>query len=305
MTQTDVFEYDPETLARISALKIRAVNLVDGLLTGGHRSRHKGSSVEFAEYKEYSPGDEIRHIDWKVVGKTDKYQVKQFEQTTNLKCSILLDASGSMSYESPGKRALTKIEYAKTLSAAFSFLFLKQFDSVGLTLFNDRTLHHIPPRSKPSHFQHILHGLATMETGGTTQIAQVVSDLAERLPNRGMVILISDLLTPDEQLPKALKLLTSRGLEVMLFQVLDPDEIELPFEGDIIFESLEEDPEVNLDPRDVQAEYQAEMQALIKNNRDVCKNLGVDYELLDTSTSPGQALNYFLLKRKNGAQRWA
>jgi len=112
-------------------------------------------------------------------------------------------------------------------------------------------------------------------------------------------------LTPDEQLPKALKLLTSRGLEVMLFQVLDPDEIELPFEGDIIFESLEDDPEVNLDPRDVQAEYQVEMQALIKNNREVCKNLGVDYELLDTSTSPGQALSYFLLKRKNGAQRWA
>jgi len=305
MSESETFEYDPETLAQISALKIRAVNLVDGLLTGGHRSRHKGSSVEFAEYKEYTHGDEIRHIDWKVVGKTDKYQVKQFEQTTNLKCSILFDASGSMAYESPGKPALSKLEYAKTLAASFSFLFLKQFDAVGLTIFNDRMLHHIPPRSKPSHFQHILHSLATMQTGGPTQIEKTVSSLAERLPNRGMVILISDLLTSDEQLPKALKLLSSRGLEVMLLQVLDPDELELPFEGDIVFESLENDPSVNLDPRDIQSAYQAEIQEQIKRHRDTCKNLGVDYELLETSAPPGQALSYFLLKRKSGAQRWA
>ena len=124
--------YDPEVLAKVSALKIQAMNLVEGLLTGPHRSRHKGSSIEFAEYKDYSPGDEIRHIDWKVVGKTDKYHVKQFEQSTNLKCTILLDASGSMAYESPESTATPKLEYARTLVASLACLLLKQFDAVGL-----------------------------------------------------------------------------------------------------------------------------------------------------------------------------
>ena len=140
--------FDPQVLARISSLKITATNLVDGILSGQHRSRHKGSSVEFAEYKDYSPGDEIRHIDWKVAGKTDKYHVKQFEQSTNLKCTILLDSSGSMGYQSPFNKEVSKIDYARNLVAGLSYLFLKQFDAVGLTLFNNQVVHHIPPRSK-------------------------------------------------------------------------------------------------------------------------------------------------------------
>ena len=124
--------YDPQVLARISSLEIMAMNLVDGLLTGQHRSRHKGSSVEFAEYKDYSPGDEIRHIDWKVAGKTDKYHVKQFEQSTNLKCTILLDASGSMAYQSQLDKGESKLDFSRNLVACLSYLFLKQFDAVGL-----------------------------------------------------------------------------------------------------------------------------------------------------------------------------
>ena len=299
MEEKDTFSYDPEVLARISALKLRAVNLVEGLLSGNHRSRHKGSSVEFAEYKDYSPGDEIRHIDWKVVGKTDKYHVKQFEQSTNLKCTILLDCSGSMSYVSPNQTAMTKMDYARTLAASLACLLLKQFDAVGLTLFNDQVVHHIPPRSKTSHLQHILHGLSTIEPKGITRIDQVIGTLVERLQSRGMLILISDFFTREDDVHKDLKLLVSRGLEVILFHILHPDEVSLPFEGDIIFESLEDDPPISLDPQDVREEYQKAVQHQIESFRRLCMGLRVDYVFLETTTPLDQALSYYLLKRQS------
>ena len=244
-------KYDPQVLARISSLKITATNLVDGILSGQHRSRHKGSSVEFAEYKDYSPGDEIRHIDWKVAGKTDKYHVKQFEQSTNLKCTILLDSSGSMGYQSPFNKGESKIGYARNLVAGLSYLFLKQFDAVGLTLFNNQVIHHIPPRSKASHLQNILHGLSNLSANGTTKLKDVLARLTERLPRHSMMILISDFLTENQDIHNNLKLLRSRGLEVILFQILHQDELSLPFEGDNIFESLEDDIMVGLDPIDI------------------------------------------------------
>ena len=188
MAENTQFNYGPETLAEVSSLSIRAIQLVEGLLSGHHRSPHKGSSVEFAEYKDYSPGDDIRHIDWKVVGKTDKYHVKQFEQSTNLKCTILLDASGSMAYRSPDSKSpgMDKRDYARTLVAAMGYLLLKQFDAVGLTLFNDEVVSHLPPRSKPSHFQNILHALQNVDFKGITRVEEVVGDLIERLPGPGM-----------------------------------------------------------------------------------------------------------------------
>ena len=291
--------FDPQVLARISSLKITATHMVDGILTGQHRSRHKGASVEFAEYKDYSPGDEIRHIDWKVAGKTDKYHVKQFEQSTNLKCTILLDSSGSMAYQSPLEKGESKIDYASNLVAALSYLFLKQFDAVGLTLFNDTVIQHIPPRSKASHLQHILHGLSTISPKGVTQIEKVLSGLAERLQGRGMLILISDFLTRDQDIYKSLKLLQSRGLEVILFHVLHPDELNLPFDGDTVFESLEDDPTVGLDPEDIREEYQKAIQEKIDQLKKISNGIGVDYVFMDTSIPLKQALSYYLLKRKS------
>jgi uncharacterized protein (DUF58 family) len=292
-------KFDAQVLSRISTLKVTAMNLVEGLLTGQHRSRHKGSSVEFAEYKDYSPGDEIRHIDWKVAGKTDKYHVKQFEQSTNLKCTVLLDTSGSMGYESPLDMYSFKMEFVRNLVAAISYLLLKQFDAVGLTLFNDQVVEHIPPRSKASHFQHILHGLANISPQGTTEVADVLGGLAERLPRRSLLILVSDFFVQKQDLQKSLKLLCSRGLEVVLFHVLHPDEIHLPFEGDMIFESLEEDLTLGLDPQDIQEEYQNAIQNHINALKKDCNVLGVDYVFMDTSESLGQALSYYLLKRKS------
>ncbi|NIQ02393.1 MAG: DUF58 domain-containing protein [Nitrospinaceae bacterium] len=301
MAESNAPHFNPETLAEISSLSIRAVQLVEGLLSGQHRSPHKGSSVEFAEYKDYTPGDDIRHIDWKVVGKTDKYHVKQFEQSTNLKCTLLVDASGSMAYESPDRKStgMSKQEYTRTLVAAMSYLLLKQFDAAGLTLFNDQVVSHIPPRSKPSHFQNILKGLEEMEFRGVTRLGKVVGDLIERLPGRGMLILITDLLTRDDDVFKTLKLLSSRGLEVILFHILHPDEVNLPFEGDLVFESLEDDPELGLDPFDIRQQYRQTVHEQIESYRKNCPTLGIDYLFMETTDPLDQALRYYLLRRKS------
>ena len=301
MAETTLQGYDPEVLARIAALKIHASRLVEGILSGQHKSPHKGSSVEFAEYKDYTPGDDIRHIDWKVVAKTDKYHVKQFEQSTNLKCHILLDASGSMAYRSPLKKstAMAKDEYAKTLVAALSYLLLKQYDAAGLITFNDRLVDHIPPRSKPSHLQPILYSLSRTEFTGETQIRRTVEELIEILPRRGMVVVVSDLLTRDDNVLKTLNLVSSKGLEVILFHILHPDEVEFPFEGDIVFESLEDDPPVGLDPHDIRKQYQKLIQELIEHYRQHCPSMGIDYQFMQTDAPLDQALRYFLLRRRS------
>ena len=299
MNDKTTFDFDPEVLSRVVSLKIRATKLVEGLLSGHHQSRHKGASVEFAEYKDYTPGDEIKHIDWKVAGKTDKYHVKQFEQSTNLKATILLDASGSMDYKSSNSKGMNKIDYARTLVAALSYLFLKQYDAVGLSLFNEHIINHIPPRSKPSHFQNILRGLATMKPTGVTRLERVIENLVERLPGRGVLILISDFLTKDVGIENKLKLLASRGLEVILFHILDPDEVSFPFEGDIIFESLEDDLPIGLDPADIREAYQREIQDQIQHYRSYCARLGIDYVFLKTSTPLEEGLSYYLFRRKS------
>lgn len=301
MADASPFEYDPEILARTSTLKIHAINLVEGILSGQHRSPHKGSSVEFAEYKDYSPGDDIRHIDWKVVGRTDKYHIKQFEQSTNLKCTLLLDCSGSMGYQSPLKHpeGLSKMDYARTLAAALAYLLLKQFDAVGLTTFSASVVQHIPPRSKPSHFQHIVHGLGATRFEGVTRLKNTVSELIERLPRRGLLILISDMLCRDEDALKTLKLLASKGLEVVLLHVMHPDEVSFPFDGDVVFESLEDDPAVGLDPVEVREPYQRLVRGMIENYQTNCPSLGIDYLFLETSLPLDQALRYFLLRRRS------
>ena len=289
----------PDIYARISSLKIHARNLVEGLLSGQHRSTHKGSSVEFAEYKDYTPGDEIRHIDWKVAGKTDKYHIKQFEQSTNLKCHILLDASGSMGYESPASTAMSKMDYARTLVSALSYLLLKQFDAVGLLLFNDSIVERIPARAKPSHFQQILHSLAKLEPRGVTRLGQALKESVESLPHRSMLIIVSDLLGQEDTIIKNLKLVQTQGIEIILFHILHPDEMTLPFEGDIVFESLEEDPPVNLDPVDIRKTYQNIVKEHIEFYRHNCPALGVDYVFMDTGGPLEQALTYYLLRRKS------
>jgi len=221
------------------------------------------------------------------------------EQSTNLKCTILLDASGSMAYLSQNDNGVSKFDYARNLVAGLSYLFLKQFDAVGLTIFNDQVIQHIPPRSKASHLQHILHGLSTISPKGITRIDDVLVGLSKRLQGRSMLILVSDFLSRKQNIHKNLKLLSSRGLEVILFQVLHPDEIIFPFEGDTVFESLEDDPMVELDPADIRKEYQKSIQEQINQLRNSSSELGVDYALMNTSAALQQSLSYYLLKRKS------
>jgi len=293
-------ELNPETLSRIASLNIRATKLVEGLLSGHHRSKHTGSSIEFADYKDYSPGDEIKHIDWKMLAKTDKHQIKQFEQSSNLKATILLDASGSMGYECPNlKNNMSKMDYARTLVASLSYLLLKQFDAVGISIFNKTLIRHVPPRSKPSHFKHILHELAVVSPNGITKLEDAIECMVERLPSRGIIILVSDFLTKETGIEKKLKLLVSRGLEVILFHVLDSDEVSFPFKGDVVFESLEDDSSIELDPEDIRETYQRSIQDLIEYYRSHCTKLGIDYKFLQTSTPLEQGLLYYLLQRKN------
>ena len=299
MSKNKGLETDPEVLSRIASLNIHATKLVEGLLSGHHRSRHTGSSVEFADYKDYTPGDEIKHIDWKMVAKTDKHQIKQFEQSTNLKATILLDTSGSMGYLSPNPKTMNKMDYARTLVASLSYLFLKQYDAVGLSLFNESLINYVPPRSKPSHFKHILHELAALSPSGVTKIEDVIQSIVERLHGRGIVIIVSDFLTKESSIEKKLKLLVSRGLEVIIFHILDSDEVSFPFNGDIIFESLEDDLPIELDPVDIRETYQRAIQDQITYYRSHCAKLGIDYIFLETSTPLEQGLTYYLLQRKN------
>jgi uncharacterized protein (DUF58 family) len=204
-----------------------------------------------------------------------------------------------MGYESSNPKTMSKMDYARTLVASLSYLFLKQYDAVGLSLFNESLISHVPPRSKPNHFKHILHELAVLSPNGITKLGDIIESMIERLPRRGILILVSDFLTKESGVEKKLKLLVARGLEVILFHILDSDEVSLPFNGDIIFESLEDDSSIQLDPADIRETYQRAIQDQIKYYRSHCVKLGIDYIFLETSTPLEQGLTYYLLQRKN------
>lgn len=183
--------FDPVTLSKITNMELRAKLLVDGVLSGIHKSPYKGSSIEFLEHKEYSPGNEIKHIDWKVLAKTDRYYIKQFEEETNLKCYIFIDSSGSMGYKSTG---ISKFEYAATLAASLAYLLLKQSDLVGLISFSDKALQYIPPRSRLTHLHVLLNALTELKTAGRSDTSAILNEFVEKIGRRSLIIIISDFL---------------------------------------------------------------------------------------------------------------
>ncbi len=286
---------DPLVLAKISSLILRARFVVEGVLTGLHRSPHHGQSIEFAEHKEYSPGDDLRHIDWKVYGKSDKYYVKQFEEETNLKGYILLDASGSMGYRS---NKISKLDYGITLAASLAYLMLKQLDAVGLLTFNEREGSYIPPRARSSHLQAILQVLEGLEPGSRTDLAKVLNNLAEKVRRRALVILISDLFDEADRVLDALKQFRHRKNEIIIFHILDPDEIEFPFKDLTVFLGMEGEGQILADPRGMKVTYQREIRSFIEKYRQVCLGNGIDYCLIKTSTPLDQALTEYLAKRE-------
>jgi uncharacterized protein (DUF58 family) len=277
---------DPVELAKLESLAIRARVIVEGALTGMHRARLRGSSVEFAEHKEYTPGDEIRHIDWKVFGKADRYYIKQYEQETQLTCHLVLDASGSMEYA--GKGVLSKKAYASHLLAAIAYLLINQRDRVGISVFGGPEQRAtIPPRSREAHLAAVLAQIEACNQApsrGADVLSRSLEEIAERAQRRrGLVVVASDLFESGDKAVSVLKHLKARGHHTVVFHTLAPDELEFPFEGLTVFESLEGERELLADPAAIRKLYLQRMQAFLESTRKSCLQNGIDYHLARTS----------------------
>ena len=270
---------DPAVVARLGSLELKARTIVEGLLSGLHRSPFKGFSVEFAEYRQYIPGDDLSTIDWKVYARSDRHYVKKFEEETNLDCHVVLDASGSMSY---GSGAITKFEYAQCLAASLGYLMNRQRDAVGLTAFDAGITTMLPASARPGHLRAFLITIDRLQPGRETDVARPLHQLADSLTKRGMVVLISDLLDEPERVVRGLKHFQFRGTDVIVFHVLDPYEIRFPFERATRFEDLETDEEVLAVPAVVRAHYLEGMAALVDRYKRELGACGIDYCQLTT-----------------------
>jgi uncharacterized protein (DUF58 family) len=261
-------------------------------MSGIHRSRAKGFSVEFEEHREYSPGDEIRRIDWKALGKFDRYFIKEYEDETNLRAYLLLDTSASMDYASDG---ITKFDYGCTLTASLAYLILKQQDAAGLVAFSDHIEAFIPPKAKRDYLLQILHALENRGPSGETNVGKILEEIAGQIRRRGLVILVSDLLDEPDAILKGLRLFRFKGNDVIVFHLLDPAEIDLPFDGNILFEDLEElNLRVVADPRTIRKTYRQVVEEFTGRIRKECHENSIDYQLISTSTPLDQALASYL-----------
>jgi uncharacterized protein (DUF58 family) len=285
----------PQALARIANLQLVARRVVEGFITGLHQSPYHGFSVEFAEHRPYLPGDPIRHIDWKVYARTDRYVLKRFQEETNLKSYILLDTSASMGFTSSN---FTKLQYGVHLAAALAFLMIEQRDAVGLALFDDQLRRLLPPKSVRSYLNLILTELGSTAPSGKTGVGQALHRVAERMKRRGLVILISDLLDEPDQIISGLKHFRWDGHEVIVLQVLDPLEMSFAFPRDARFHDLETDETIITQPWHLRQAYQKEMQNFLDNLKSGCRENGVEYALFDTRRAYDFALVEYLNKRK-------
>ena len=286
---------DPAVLARLGTLELKARTIVEGFLAGLHRSTFKGFSVEFAEYRQYIPGDALSTIDWKVYARSDRYVIKKFEEETNLDCHLLLDVSGSMGYGS--HHGLTKFQYGAILAASLGYLMNRQRDAVGLTAFDENIVSMMPASSRPGHLRALLVTLDRLKTEHRTNVAKPLHQLANTLTKRGMVVLISDLLDDPAEIIRGLKHFQFRGIDVIVFHVLDHDEIEFPFERATRFQDLETNEEVMAVPGAVRGHYLKGIGSLIEQYRRELGATGIDYQLLDTNRPLELALASYLSTR--------
>jgi uncharacterized protein (DUF58 family) len=291
---------DPEVLARLGTLKLRVRTITEGILSGLHRSPHHGQSVEFAEHKEYAPGDDVRRIDWKAYGKFDKYYVKQFEQETNLRCHLVVDTSGSMGWKgAPGR--LTKLEYGAALAASLAWLLVRQADAAGLLLCAGEVVKAIPPQAAASHLQPIVEALSAAVPAGPTRLDAAVDWVVEHAPRRSAVVVISDLFDEDRRLLRQLAQLSRRGHEVTIFHLLDPAELEFPFEEPTLFLSMEDGRSVEAVGREVRAGYLALMADWLAAVKREAAEADLDYTLCRTDRPLDEVLLPFLARRERHA----
>jgi len=285
---------DPEMLARLRGRILRARHLAEGYVSGVHRGPLHGFSVEFAEHREYSPGDDLRYLDWKVFGRTDKFYLKRFEEETNLTCHLLLDASESMAYRSEAA-PISKFDYARRAAAALAYLILHQGDRVGLTTFSDAIRATVPPSGNPSHLQNILRVMEQTAPEGKTSAGPIFHGLAERLKRRGITIVLGDLFDEVDAMLSGLKHLRHRRHEVVLMHVLDPAEIDFPFEQTTLFRGLEGLPDAAVEPRALRRAYLNEFGRYLHKLKSGCRASGVEYVLLRTDRPLEAALAEFLV----------
>ena len=285
---------DPQILSRLSNMELRARAVVEGFVAGLHKSPYRGFSVEFAEYREYTQGDDIRHIDWKVFARSDRYYVKEFEEETNLQCFILLDRSASMGYRSNG---VSKLEYGSYLAAALAHFISRQHDGVGFISFDQEVVDFLPARSKASHIHAIMTYLERLTPGRETDLGKPLHELAEMISRRGMIILISDLLDDPARTMDALQHFRFKGHDIIVFQIVDPDELTFPFTDTIRFEDAETTEEVTVVPTVVREEYLQTFNAFLEENRTGCLDVQADYSLLNTAEPLDVALFSYLAKR--------
>ena len=287
---------DFDVIGRIDNMQLLAKVVVEGFLLGLHRSPYRGFSVEFAEYRQYSPGDEIRYIDWKVFGKTDRYYIKQFEEETNLACYIMLDCSGSMNYKST-EAGLTKLQYGCYMAACLSYFIMRQRDAVGLMLFDDKIRTVLPPRMRQSHLKHILAAMEGLQAGGETNIAKPMHDLADGIKRRGLVIVISDLLDDPEAVMSALQHFRFQGHDILVFHVMDHAELTFPFDTMTEFTDIETGSKTTISPEAMRPRYMEEMKKFLASYEKGCADVRADYKLLDTKNPLELALSEYLYRR--------
>lgn len=296
MPTADTLRFDPTALSKYGRLSMVARTVVEGFLTGVHKSPYKGFSVEFAEHRQYYPGDEIRHIDWRVYGKTDRYYIKEYEEETNLKAHLLVDASGSMAYQGDHP---SKFQYAQYIAASLAYLMLHQLDAVGLVTHDTKMRQQIPPKCSSKHLLRILNTLETTKPGGETSMAPIWHELAGQLKRRGMIIVLSDCFDQLPALMRAFQHFRHYRHEVILFHILAPEEIEFPFKKWTQFHNLEVAGDKRLvDPQQLRKEYLKNFQGFCKQLKDQVNRMQIDYHMLRTDEPVDRALGIYLTKRQ-------
>ena len=284
----------PDTIAKITRLDLRARQVVEGFISGMHKSPFFGHSVEFVQHREYTSGDDLRHLDWKVWSKTDRYYIKQFEAETNLRTTLVVDVSESMHY---GRGAMNKYNYGCTIAACLAYLLLRQQDACGLVTFDSDVRQIVPPRSQNTHIDALCKAMDVSRPREKTDIEKILRQVTETMPGRGMVVLISDLLVDREPLLRGLEMLCHRRHDILVFHVMDEDEVTFPFAGTTRFEGMEEMPNLLCDPRALRDGYIEALEEYLIEVRRGCTRLGIDYQFVKTNDYLDAVLSKFLNRR--------
>lgn len=293
MTSNTTF-IDPTVLSSLDNLELRARVVVEGFVSGLHKSPHRGFSVEFTDYRHYYRGDDMRHVDWKLYARSDKFYIKQYEDETNVRCYVVLDSSASMGYASG---AMSKLEYGRTLASALAYFIMRQRDAVGLITFDEQVNEYIPALCRQPHLIRILRVLAGLKAGARTDVVQPLSDLASNLNRKSMVILISDMLEDEEQIIKTLQRLRSMGNDVIVFHVLDDAELHFRFQEATEFIDAETSESFITQPQSIRAAYLENLGNYLEFCKKQCQSSGVDYCLLNTSQPLDTALYSYISRR--------